>query len=158
MINDLLSTDFCRECPFNLNNSYINHIYNQFISHNINEKKLKEECTNRRCIFNYEYFDSKYPHEYVCNYNPYDEFEKTKNKTTNETINQIECKKIEDDYNDYNFNESEIYTFLEMCNSFEEFYICRRINEPIVYTLSEEFKCPKENYLINLIFFSMISV
>ena len=45
-----------------------------------------------------------------------------------------------------------------MCNSFKEFYICQRINEPIVYTLSEEYKCPKANYLTNLIFLSMVSV
>jgi len=158
MLNDLLSTDFCRECPFNLKNSYINQIYDQFINNNIKEKKLKKECTSRRCIFNYEYLDSEYPHEYICNYNPSDEFEKIKNKVTNESINQIECKKIEDNYNDYNFNVSEIYTFLEMCNSFEEFYICQRINEPMVYTLSEEFKCPKDSYITSLIFFSMISV
>ena len=158
MFNDLLSTDFCRECPFNLKNSYIYYIYDQFINHSINEKKLKEECINRRCIFNYEYLDSEYPHEYVCNYDPSDEFEKTKNKTTNESINQIECKKIEDNYNNYNFNMSEINTFLDFCNSFNEFYVCQRINEPIVYTLSEEFKCPKANYLTNLVFLSMVSV
>ena len=158
MFNDLLSTDFCRECPFNLKNSYIYQIYDQFINHSINEKKLKEECTSRRCIFNYEYLDNDYPHEYVCNYDPTDEFEKTKNKTTNESINQIECKKIEDNYNDYSFNKSEINTFFDMCNSFNEFYICQRINEPIAYTLSEEFKCPKANYLTNLVFLSMVSV
>ena len=128
MFNDLLSTDFCRECPFNLKNSYIYHIYDLFINHSINEKKLKEVCTSRRCIFNYEYLDSNYPHEYVCN------------------------------YNDYSFDKSEINTFFDMCNSFNEFYICQRINEPIAYTLSEEFKCPKANYLTNLIFLSMVSV
>ena len=158
MFNDLLSTDFCRECPFNLINSYIYHIYDQFINHSINEKKLKEECINRRCIFNYQYLDSKYPHEYICNYDPSDEFEKTKNKTTNESINQIECKKIEDNYKNYNFNKSEINIFLDLCNSFNEFYICQRINEPIVYTLSEEFKCPKANYITILNFLNMVSV
>ena len=158
MLNDLLSTDFCRECPFNLKNSYIYHLYDQFSTNSINQKNLKEECTSRRCIFNYKYLDNEYQHEYICNYNPSDEFEKITNKTNNETINQIECKRIEDDYNNYSFNESEINSFLEMCNSFDEFYICQRINEPIVYNLSEEFKCPKSNYLTNLIFFSMISV
>ena len=159
MINTMAFTDFCHECPFNLPDSYINNIYNDYINNNINQKKLKEQCTNRRCIFNNEILESQYNYEYMCNYDPTDEFETTKNETNNnETINLIKCNKIQDNINDYNLENKHIYKFIEMCNSFDEFYICQRIDEPRYYSLKEDFKCPQKNYTTYLIIFCMISV
>ena len=40
--NSIESIDFCCECPFNLQNSYINNIYDNYINNNVKEKKLKE--------------------------------------------------------------------------------------------------------------------
>ena len=51
MINTMESPDFCRECPFNLPNSYIDNIYLDYLSDNLKGNDLKNQCKNRRCIF-----------------------------------------------------------------------------------------------------------
>ena len=159
MVNALKMNEFYPECPFNLRDSYINEIYSNYMDNNLEEKQLKNQCTNRRCMFNNEVLSSSYPYEYICNYEPTNDFEKIINKTAhnNETISQIQCDKIEN-FNNYNFRNREIYKFLEMCNSFDEFYICQRISEPKVYSIPDDFKCPKKNYMTILIFLCMISV
>ena len=157
MMNALDSSDFSRECPFNLPNCYINALYNKYENNDLSHKKLKEQCTRRRCLFNNEILDSQYPYEYVCNYDPTDEFD-SMNKD-NSTTSQIECIEIEKiNFNKYNFEMEEIYKFLEMCNFFTEFYICQRVKMPKTYSLDDDYKCPKKNYLSYLIFFSMSSV
>ena len=45
-----------------------------------------------------------------------------------------------------------------MCNSFDEFYICHRINEPLMFSFVEDIKCPNENYLTNLVFLGLLNV
>ena len=45
-----------------------------------------------------------------------------------------------------------------MCKSFTEYYICRRISEHKKYSFKESFKCPNNNYLKYLLFFSLICV
>ena len=159
MVNALKMNEFYPECPFNLRDSYINEIYSNYMDNNLEEKQLKNQCTNRRCMFNNEVLSSSYPYEYICNYEPTNDFERIINKTAhnNETIPQIQCFKIEH-FNNYNFRNREIYKFLEMCNSFDEFYICQRISEPKVYSIPDDFKCPKKNYMTILIFLCMISV
>ena len=159
MFNALKLNEFCHECPFNLPISYINNIYDSYKNNNIKEKDLKDNCKKRRCIFNNKIMESQYPYEYICNYDPTDEFDKIKNKTNrNETINQIECNKIENNINNYNIEKNEIYKFFEMCNSFDEFFICQRINEHTIYYIAEDYKCPRKNYLTYLIFACMLSV
>ena len=159
MINTLEFVQFCHECPFNLQDSYIDNIYNDYINNNLNEKVLKDQCTNRRCMFNNDILESQYNYEYICNYNPTEEFGKIRNEiNTNETINNVECNKIQKNINNYNFENRIIYKFFEMCNSFEEFYICQRIDEPNYYAIEDEFKCPKKTYMTYLILFCMISV
>ena len=159
MVNALKMNEFYPECPFNLQNSYINKIYSDYMDNNLEEKQLKNHCINRRCILNKEVLSSSYPYEYICNYDPTTDFEKIINKTNNnnETITQIQCNKI-GNFNNYHFGNKEIYKFLEMCNSYEEFYICQRISEPKVYSIPEDFKCPKKNYMTILIFLCMVSV
>ncbi len=158
MINALESNDYCRECPFNLYNSNINGIYENFVNKKINEKELKEHCINRRCMYNNVNNDSQYPYEYICNYDPSDEFDEIRNDSySNDTINQIICTQIENDNNKYNFQNNEILKFIDMCTSYDEFYFCQRIFEPIVYSF-EEVKCPKSNYFIILLIYCMLSV
>ena len=159
MINALETTEFCHECPFNLENSYINKIYSEYSSQNINDKILKEECINRRCMFNNKISDIQYLYEYICNYDPHDEFEEIRNvSNSNETIDQIKCSKIDNDNNKYYFEENNINYFFDMCKAYNEFYICQRATLPKNYSLKENYKCPKKDYLRNLAFFCMISV
>ena len=159
MMNTFESTNYCRECPFNLKDSYINNIYDDYINKKINENKLKELCINRRCIFNNNIPINEYSHEYLCNYDPTKEYGSIKNSSsTNDIINQIECIQIEEDYNKYNFEKEEIYKYMEMCDSFDEFFICQRISEPLSYSLKEDFICPKSDYTIKMIIFCIISI
>ena len=159
MINALKMNEFFPECPFNLQDSYINKMYSDYLDNNLEEKQLKNLCTNRRCMFNNVVLSISYPYEYICNYEPTNDFGKIINKTgnTNETIYQIQCDKI-GNFNSYNFKNKDIYKFSDLCNSFDEFYICQRISEPKFYSIPDDFKCPKKNYMTILIFLCMISV
>ena len=161
MINALEMTEFCHECPFNLDSDYINVIYENYMNHNYEEKELKKQCTSRRCIYNKDFKEEEYSYEYVCNYDPTEEFDTIKNKTNNtDYIPQIECNKIDINLNinSYNIVKREIYKFLEMCNSIDDFYICQRINQPDYFSIPRDFKCPKKNYMTILIIFCMINV
>ena len=159
MVNALESQDFCQDCSFNLPNSYINTLYIKYKEESINNKELKEQCENRRCIFNSIIVDTDYQYEYICNYDPSSEFYTIRNKSNNnETINQIFCNKIENEHYNYDFQEKTINNFLEMCHSYNEYYICQRITEPKKYILNEDYICPKKNYLSYLIAFCLISV
>ena len=161
MMNALESTDFCRECPFNLDNSYIDNIYDNYVNNIYNEKELKQQCINRRCLFNNNILDNEYKYEYICNYEPTQEFDiiNKNNSDINDTINQIICEKLEKQYiNKYIFEREEISKFFKICNSYDDFYICQRIYEPKIYSLKDNNKCPKKNYLQNSVFLCMISV
>ena len=161
MINALEMHEFCHECPFNLDSGYINEIYENYMNHNYEEKELKKQCTNRRCIYNKDFKEEEYSYEYVCNYDPTEEFDTIKNKTNNiDYIPQIECNKIDINLNinSYNFVKREIYKFLEMCNSLDDFYICQRIKQSDYFSIPRDFKCPDKNYMRILIVFCMINV
>ena len=160
MVNSLETVDFCRECPFNLPYSYMHHLYDKYMNNNLNEKKLKDQCSNRRCLYNNIIQDNLYQYEYICNYNPSKEFEKIRlNINSNDTINQIECLVVDkNNINKYIFETNEIYKYLEICDNFNEFYICQRINTPKSYKIKEDFKCPEKNYLNYLIFFCTLNV
>ena len=162
LINSLEMTDFCRECPFNLPYSYYNHIYDKYANNNLNEKKLKEQCSSRRCIYNDIIPNSEYKYEYICNYNPEKEFEAIKyNISSNDTFDQIVCSIV--DKNSFNVNniileKNEIYKYFEVCDNLNEFYICQRIKAPKNYKIKEDFKCPKKSYLNYLISFCMLNI
>ena len=160
LANSLEFTDFFPECPFNLQNSYINNIYDNYVNNNLNEKELKEQCINRRCLFNNENSDNQYKYEYFCNYESFKEFDPIKaNISSNETINQIECSKLDKkDISNYKFEKDEIYKYYEMCDSFiDEYYICQRINKPKIYSLSDNYICPKKDYFIYLIAYCILN-
>lgn len=161
MINALEMTEFCHECPFNLDSDYINTLYENYMNHNFEEKELKNKCSNRRCIYNNNIEEEEYSYEYVCNYDPSEEFDTIKNKTNNEDyIPEIECNKIDINHSTstYNIVKNEIHRFLEMCNFLNEFYICKRVNKPEYFSVSKDFKCPNKNYMTILIIFCMINV
>jgi hypothetical protein len=158
MMNALETTDYCRECPFNLQNAYVNNIYDEYIENNIKEKELKKFCTSRRCIFNNENLNNKYPYEYLCNYDPMPEFDEIRNNTSNETLLQIECTQIDKKSNQNIYGYQEINTFISMCNSYDEFFICKRLNKPISYSLAIDFECPNNNYFNILLIMCLASV
>lgn len=161
MINALEMTEFCHECPFNLDIDYVNTLYDNYMNHNYEEKELKKQCTNRRCIYNTEFKEEEYPYEYVCNYDPTDEFDTIKNKTDDaDYIPLIICNKIDTNINinSYNIIKREITNFIEMCNSLDDFYICQRVNQPEYFSIPRDFKCPKKNYMTILIISCMINV
>ena len=161
MINALEMTEFCHECPFNLDIDYVNTIYDNYMNHIYEEKELKKQCSNRRCIFNTEFTEEEYLYEYVCNYDPTNEFDTIKNKTDDlDYIPQIKCNKIDINLNinSYNITKREINKFIEMCNSLDDFYICQRISQPDYFSIPRDFKCPKKNYMTILIIFCMINV
>ena len=158
MMNALETTDYCRECPFNLQNAYVNNIYDKYIENNIKDKELKKFCASRRCIFNNENLNNKYPYEYICNYDPTPEFDEIKNKTSNETLSQIECNQIDKKNNQNIYGYQEISKFISMCNSYNEFFMCKRLYKPISYSLAIDFECPNNNYFSILLIFCLASV
>ena len=161
MVNTLQSSDFCRECPFNLPTSYINSIYMDYSTNEISNADLKDYCQNRRCIFNNNLLDNPYSYEYICNYNPEGEFDSIKNESNlNQTLEQMICQNIDSNtnYNNYYFKEININYFFEMCNSYNQFFICQRITKPKKYHINDNFICPKKHYLMRLLVLCLISV
>ena len=161
LFNSLEFTEFCLECPFNLPNSYINNIYDNYLNKNIQEKDLKEVCTNRRCLFKNENSDYQYKYEYFCNYDPFKEFNPIKtNISSNDSVNQIECSKLDKkNINYYKFEKEEIYKYYEICDTLlDEYYICQRINEPKIFSLKENFICPKIEFFIYLIILCTLNI
>ena len=159
--NSLEFIDFCSECPFNLQDSYINNIYDNYLNNNFKEQKLKHQCMDRRCLFNKEISDNQYKYEYFCNYEPFREFDPIKtNISSNDTVYQIVCSKVDKkNINYYQFEKNEINKYYEMCDTFiDDFYICQRIKEPKFYSLNENYICPKKNYFTFLIIVSTISI
>ena len=158
LANTLESTDFCRECPFNLPTSYINSLYTDYIENTISKSDLKDSCKNRRCVFNNKLIDNQYSYEYICNFNPEGEFDPIRNESNiSQSIQEMICQKI-DSYSSYYFKEITINYFLEMCNSYNEYYICQRMTQPKKYSFKDNFICPKKSYLIRLLSFCLLSV
>ena len=151
-INIIESSDFNKECPFNIP---ITDIIN------------KTQCTNRICILNYEDFENKFPYEYFCNYNAKKYFEEEEGeelyrRTINDTLNftsdnQIICEKYE--FNGYIFQNNIINNYLSICDSVEkEFYICQRFFEHKKYDIENNYKCPDDNYLKYAYIFCILNI
>jgi hypothetical protein len=102
--------------------------------------------------------NNKYPYEYLCNYDPTSEFDEIRNNTSNETFFQIECTQIDKKSNQNIYGYQEINTFISMCNSYDEFFICKRLNKPISYALAIDFECPNNNYFNILLIMCLASV
>ena len=148
-INIIESSDFCKDCPFNLP-----------IDQEINESK----CKNRICILNYEDLENKYPYEYLCNYNPNKYFEgkegpfRRKINDTTEIVSDSEiiCNKY--DFKEYIFQNKIINKYLSICKSVEEFHICQRFLEPKKYNIENNYECPNDNYFNSIYIFCILNL
>ena len=65
-LNLKATTDFYRECPYNLNDT----------KNFLDEENLSEICKTKRCFLESENnSEGSYPYNYICNYNSQNEFE-----------------------------------------------------------------------------------
>ena len=137
--------DFYKECPFNIPTS------------NINE----QQCQNKRCILNIQILENEYPYEYLCNYDSTQDFQgegpfERKLNETNVIISeyQVLCQKYD---GNFIFDKEIIYKYLDICSS-NEYYICQRFNEPDKFSVKENFVCPNDNYIKNIIIMSIVNI
>ena len=165
MMNTIESPDFCRECPFNLDISYLSTEFNEYFEKNINmnDKTLENKCANRRCLLNSSNKNIELGYEFICNYNPTNEFDELKGPFESEINDnkissnlEILCRKI--DSNDFEFEKELIYKYYDICNNFAEFYVCERFDQPKKFTLKENFVCPSVNYMNKLIMFCVLNI
>ena len=142
MMNLLESTEFYKECPFNLPTNNI----------------IQNQCENKRCILNYKNSNNEFSYEYLCNYNPTKDF-KEEGNNHNTSNYKIICEKFAYNSNNNIFFENEIiYQFIDVCNSLSEYYICQRLSEPKFYKIEEDFVCPNDKYLKILIITSILNI
>ena len=152
-INLKSTTDFYKECPYNLND----------ISLILKEENSSKRCNKRRCILiskiNYEGY-----YNYICNYNSAKDFEvepgvqypyQEEDGTTSYLKDYIKCEQktsIEELFNDkININSNnDIYRYTQKCWNNNEFYLCERYELHDKFDVSKNYKCPKENYNVIL--------
>ena len=152
-INLKSTTDFYKECPYNLND----------ISLILKEENSSKRCNKRRCILiskiNYEGY-----YNYICNYNSAKDFEvepgvqypyQEEDGTTSYLKDYIKCEQktsIEELFNDkININSNnDIYKYTQKCWNNNEFYLCERYELHNKFEVSKNYKCPKENYNVIL--------
>ena len=154
LINSLYSKTFCRECPFNLKISHLNAVFGEYYHKNPDDD-IQDSCSSRRCVLDREEKDNKYPYIYLCNYNPIEEFDDDdlykrtlENGTEISTNIQITCQTVTSKYNSIEFDNSELYSYLDLCFFFADFYVCERFNKPKQYNLDLTLSCPETNYLL----------
>ena len=148
---------FYRNCPFNYNLLDIEKYFidyknrmNAFDKSNLFE--LKEICDDRRCLninINDE-FDNKNDYSYICSYNSSIDF---KDISENSVIcEQINSKDL------YNFQS--IFTYINICNSINDFYLCKTSEIPQKYKIKPDYICPtKDKNSFSLeIFLSAINI
>ena len=155
LINTIKSKLFYKECPFNISLAHLNHVFSSYYGTIPEDNHLKDSCKNRRCILDSIDPNDEYPYNYLCNYDPTDDFKKDKvtyirnlpNDTLIQTKNQLICSRIYN-YNDILFNNKELYNYLDLCYFFTEFYFCERFDTPKkTYRLGLNIICPDSNYL-----------
>ena len=166
MMNAIESPAFCRDCPFNLDISYLYKEFNDYFGKKINsdDKTLEKKCSNKNCQLNSENITNIFTYEYICNYDPTDEFKELsgpfikQDENNNPIISdyEIKCNKLEL-INDFNFKKEIIYKYYDICKNFDDFYICERFNKPTKFSL-EDFVCPNGNYMTDLIFYCVLNV
>ena len=152
-INLKSTTDFYKECPYNLND----------ISLILKEENSSKRCNKRRCILiskiNYEGY-----YNYICNYNSAKDFEvepgvqypyQEEDGTTSYLKDYIKCEQktsIEELFNDKIniISNNDIYKYTQKCWNNNEFYLCERYELHDKFDVSKNYKCPKENYNVIL--------
>ena len=165
MINAIESPEFCKECPFILPSSEI-------IS--FNQNNLNKKCNERRCALNSQNpgkmeKNEEDMYEYLCNYNPTDEFESVQDSqdiqnSNNNTITRkkdnIFCVELTQDdiINNSELKNYLVINFYNFCNSNTNFYLCERSQAPDEFELEENFVCPEKDYITKLVIFCMLDV
>ena len=165
MINAIESPEFCKECPFILPSSEI-------IS--FNQNNLNKKCNERRCALNSQNpgkmeKNEEDMYEYLCNYNPTDEFElvqdsqdiqNSNNNTVTRKKDNIFCVELTQDdiINNSELNNNLVINFYNFCNSNTNFYLCERSQAPDEFELEENFVCPEKDYITKLVIFCMLDV
>ena len=150
-INLKSTTNFSKECPYNLND------INIFTT----DENFSDKCNKKRCVLesinNYE----DYPYNYICNFNSEEDFEVDPTKqypVTNEDGSEhyirfvIKCEKkndINELFVDNNNKNNQIDTYLQKCwnnNDLKGFYLCKRYEYPEKFKVDFDFECPPNNY------------
>ena len=165
MINAIESPEFCKECPFILPSSEI-------IS--FNQNNLNKKCNERRCALNSQNpgkmeKNEENMYEYLCNYNPTDEFElvqdsqdiqNSNNNTVTRKKDNIFCVELTQDdiINNSELKNYLVINFYNFCNSNTNFYLCERSQAPDEFELEENFVCPEKDYITKLVIFCMLDV
>ena len=151
LINTIKSKAFYKECPFYLSIDHLKEVFGPDFSN-----KAKSKCDKRRCVFDRENLNEQYPFYYLCNYDPTDEFDEDETYTRiNENGDKISankqliCTSVANNYNLLSFSHSELYSYLDLCWKYADFYRCKRFNKPEEdYDLDLDTECPDETYLI----------
>ena len=162
MINAIESPEFCKECPFNLPLSEIN----SFPNYNLNKK-----CNERRCVKNSPNPETNIKnendlYEYICNYNPTDEFDEIKeskdienNNTMSKNSDNIFCKELtKDEILNTELENNYSNGFYDMCNIYTKVYFCERNQLPNKFKIEKNFVCPEKDYMTKLVIFCMLNV
>lgn len=167
LLNSINSKLFCKECPFNLRLSHLNAIFGQYYGQNPDDNDdINDKCNSRRCVLDHEESDEKYPYIYLCNYNPTEEFSEDElykrrfsNGTEISTNIQLICQSVTSNYNLLNFDNHELYSYLDLCYYLADFYYCSRFNKPEkYYNLDLKAKCPESNYLLLIFILSVLII
>lgn len=156
-INTLNSKLFCKECPFSITLSHLNHIFQKYYGQSPSQDSIKEDCKSRRCILDSVDLNSQYPYNYLCNYDASYDFDDEEllerimpDGTTFSTRTEIVCSTIGISHG-LSFIHRELNDYLNLCYYLTEFYYCQRFNKPKkMYDLDLDSSCPENNYLFLL--------
>jgi hypothetical protein len=159
LINTINSETFCRECPFNLSIDHLKNDFQQYVGKNPKNDEIKDLCKSRRCILNSVNLDNEYPYNYLCNYDPVNDFDEVEdttftrilpNNTEITTENQIICNSIgENKGEDIVFQHQILDYYFKLCHRIRVFYYCKRFNQPQKkYKINLGSSCPEEDSLL----------
>ena len=160
LVNTISSKTFCKECPFSITLSHLNYLFGEFYDKSPSDDEIKDLCKSRRCILDEIKSDNeKYPYKYLCNYNPYFEFDESdtiyKRKTlTGEEITsekQFKCDLVGVSFYSLGLKHNELNKYLSLCYYLNDFYYCGRFDKPgKEYKIDNGDSCPDLSYLLLL--------
>ena len=127
IINDNNLKKYYLYCPFNFQQSDLISIF-PYLNYNNNDTmnyQIKNKCLLKKCI-ELNKIGKKY--SYICNFD-------------SEKKDDIECHKMNN--NSYEDNISDIIiSYINLCNSYIDFYICYLSNEPKEFSIGSDYICP----------------
>ena len=163
LINAVKSKKFCKECPFNLGIEHLKAVFGPYYNKNKYDD-IKNQCASRRCVLDQENPDEKFPYLFLCNYDPTDEFDDDKTYTRKLpdgtdvfSDKQLTCDTISINYKHLKFSHQELYSYLDICFLYSDFYRCKRFNKPEKYNnINLKDECPDNNYLLLIYIISVL--